>query len=410
MPAILRSHNSPDRLARAFAAQAIPPCHERDRAQVRRLGRARRLRSTPPCAGRRRVAWRSSRATSTRSDRRLAAAGLSLRLRRSAGSWEQTLKAPAGGLAERLEETVLRPGRWGAEGPPVDPSLHDGTAAGQRLREVLSRRRSRTDRPRAGARLHGRAPCDRDRRPRRPGRGRPRPRRDPGRRRPGAGVRARVRAQGRRSARARRLRQGRRSRARAVAQHAVESGPRRPPGARRSRRPAGEGQAARAGSRHDGRGDLPRRARSLPRPGAGERDGGRRRPSDRRVDPPAQGRHPPRPHRLARARAARAAGRAGLGDAADRGLPRPRRLSRSQHRRRDPAGPARGIGLARAVAVAGCERAARPGGGRARRRLPVRPARCLRLDASRTERPRLPGSEAKRSTSSARASTGCTSN
>jgi triphosphatase len=70
-------------------------------------------------------------------DRRLAEAGLSLRLRRSAGLWEQTLKAPAAGLGERLEETVLRPGRWGPEGPPVDPSLHEGTAAGKRLREVM---------------------------------------------------------------------------------------------------------------------------------------------------------------------------------------------------------------------------------------------------------------------------------
>jgi triphosphatase len=72
-------------------------------------------------------------------DRRLAEAGLSLRLRRSSGLWEQTLKAPAEGLGERLEENVLRPGRWGSEGPPLDPSLHDGTAAGKRLREVVEK-------------------------------------------------------------------------------------------------------------------------------------------------------------------------------------------------------------------------------------------------------------------------------
>lgn len=71
-------------------------------------------------------------------DRRLAAAALSLRLRRSAGLWEQTLKAPAEGLGERLEETVLRPGRWGDAGPPLDVSLHDGTEAGKRLRAVLA--------------------------------------------------------------------------------------------------------------------------------------------------------------------------------------------------------------------------------------------------------------------------------
>ena len=47
--------------------------------------------------------------------------------------------------------------------------------------------------------------------------------------------------------------------------------------------------------------------------GAGERDRGRRGPSDRRVDPPAAGRHPPRSHRLARARAARAFGRCRTG-------------------------------------------------------------------------------------------------
>ena len=166
----------------------------------------------------------------------------------------------------------------------------------------------------------------------------------------------------------------------------------------------------RAESRHDGRGDLPRGAARLSRSGAGERDRGRRRPSDRRIDPPAAGRHPPRPHRLARARAARASGRAGLGDAADRGLSRPRRLPRPQHRRRDAAGAARRIGLARADAVAGRERAARPGGGRARRRLPVRAARRPRLDPPRPERPGLRWARATRSTSSPRASTGCTSN
>jgi triphosphatase len=70
-------------------------------------------------------------------DHRLADAGLSLRLRRAGRAWEQTLKAPAERLAERLEETVPRPGRWGPDGPPVDPELHDGTAAGKALRAVL---------------------------------------------------------------------------------------------------------------------------------------------------------------------------------------------------------------------------------------------------------------------------------
>ncbi|MEO5883330.1 MAG: CHAD domain-containing protein, partial [Caldimonas sp.] len=87
------------------------------RAQARRLAIESRYYDTP--------------------DRRLAETGLSLRLRRSAGLWEQTLKAPGAGLGERLEETALRPGRWGPEGPPLDPSLHDGTAAGKRLRALL---------------------------------------------------------------------------------------------------------------------------------------------------------------------------------------------------------------------------------------------------------------------------------
>ena len=70
-------------------------------------------------------------------DRRLAGDGLSLRLRRGGGPWEQTLKAPAEGPGERHEETVLRPGRWGADGPPLDLSLHDATPAGRRLRALL---------------------------------------------------------------------------------------------------------------------------------------------------------------------------------------------------------------------------------------------------------------------------------
>jgi len=70
-------------------------------------------------------------------DHDLARAGLSLRLRRSDRVWEQTLKAPTERLAERLEETVPRPGRWGPDGPPIDPSLHDGSAAGKLLRAAL---------------------------------------------------------------------------------------------------------------------------------------------------------------------------------------------------------------------------------------------------------------------------------
>ena len=70
-------------------------------------------------------------------DFRLTDAGLSLRLRRCGGVWEQTLKASTDHVEERLEETVPRPGRWGRDGPPVDPSLHEGTPAGKRLRAAL---------------------------------------------------------------------------------------------------------------------------------------------------------------------------------------------------------------------------------------------------------------------------------
>ncbi len=77
-------------------------------------------------------------------DHRLADAGLTLRLRRSARAWEQTLKAPTERLGERLEETVPRPGRWGPDGPPIDPTQHDGSAAGKLLRAALDGRDAAT--------------------------------------------------------------------------------------------------------------------------------------------------------------------------------------------------------------------------------------------------------------------------
>ncbi len=70
-------------------------------------------------------------------DGRLAAAGVSLRLRKRAGRWEQTVKAPGPSAFERLEETVPRPGRWGPDGPAVDLSLHAGTRAGRVLADAL---------------------------------------------------------------------------------------------------------------------------------------------------------------------------------------------------------------------------------------------------------------------------------
>ena len=71
------------------------------------------------------------------SDGRLAAAAISLRLRKAGGRWEQTVKAPGRHALDRLEETTPRPGRWARAGPPIDPSLHDGTAAGAALASAL---------------------------------------------------------------------------------------------------------------------------------------------------------------------------------------------------------------------------------------------------------------------------------
>ena len=72
-------------------------------------------------------------------DRRLAEAGLSLRLRKTGRAWEQTLKAPGANAAEREEDTVGRPGRWDATGPPPEPALHARTNAGERLLALLNR-------------------------------------------------------------------------------------------------------------------------------------------------------------------------------------------------------------------------------------------------------------------------------
>ena len=71
-------------------------------------------------------------------DRRLAGRGLSLRLRKAGGRWEQTLKAPGSTPVERLEETVSRPGRWAADGPPPEPALFAGSRAGKQLERALA--------------------------------------------------------------------------------------------------------------------------------------------------------------------------------------------------------------------------------------------------------------------------------
>ena len=70
-------------------------------------------------------------------DRRLAAARMSLRVRKSSGRWEQTIKAPGPSAIERFEATVARPATRGSEAPAPDLSLHAGSAAGALLDKVL---------------------------------------------------------------------------------------------------------------------------------------------------------------------------------------------------------------------------------------------------------------------------------
>jgi triphosphatase len=73
-------------------------------------------------------------------DRRLAKASLSLRLRRVADGWEQTVKAAGPSPAERLEETVARPGDWSGLAPTPEIWLHAGSEAGALLDATLTKR------------------------------------------------------------------------------------------------------------------------------------------------------------------------------------------------------------------------------------------------------------------------------
>jgi inorganic triphosphatase YgiF len=73
-------------------------------------------------------------------DRRLARAGLSLRLRRSDGAWEQTVKAGGASPAERLEETVHLAPKPGGDAPQPELSLHAGSAAGAMLDAAWAKR------------------------------------------------------------------------------------------------------------------------------------------------------------------------------------------------------------------------------------------------------------------------------
>ena len=68
-------------------------------------------------------------------DRRLAAAGLALRLRQEGRRWVQTLKGPGDGLMQRLEHEVVLPPRRGR--PLLDAARHAGTPAGDALARAL---------------------------------------------------------------------------------------------------------------------------------------------------------------------------------------------------------------------------------------------------------------------------------
>lgn len=68
-------------------------------------------------------------------DRRLAAAGLALRLRKEGRTWVQTIKGAGDGLMQRLEHEVRLPAAAGA--PSFDPRRHEGSPAGAALAAAL---------------------------------------------------------------------------------------------------------------------------------------------------------------------------------------------------------------------------------------------------------------------------------
>ena len=65
-------------------------------------------------------------------DRRLASAGMALRLRREGRRWVQTLKAGDEAALARIEHEVLRPRA------DLDPAAHAGTQAGERMAALLA--------------------------------------------------------------------------------------------------------------------------------------------------------------------------------------------------------------------------------------------------------------------------------
>lgn len=68
-------------------------------------------------------------------DRRLAGAGVAVRLRREGGRWVQTVKAAGGAAVVRLEHEVALPPQRGS--PAFDASRHAGTEAGEALLRAL---------------------------------------------------------------------------------------------------------------------------------------------------------------------------------------------------------------------------------------------------------------------------------
>jgi triphosphatase len=88
------------------------------------------------------VATASARRVSLRAqyfdteDRRLAAAGLALRVRKEGRRWVQTLKGAGDGIWQRLEHEVPLQLPAGTL-PFADPALHDGTPAAEALRRAL---------------------------------------------------------------------------------------------------------------------------------------------------------------------------------------------------------------------------------------------------------------------------------
>lgn len=70
-------------------------------------------------------------------DRRLAQAGLALRLRHEGRGWVQTLKGAGDHAMARLEHEVAVPRLPRGAAPVLDLSRHDGTPAGQRLAAAL---------------------------------------------------------------------------------------------------------------------------------------------------------------------------------------------------------------------------------------------------------------------------------